>query len=142
MAEVLGSTLVVVDANIIVAALVKSDTNHERAVLYLEGLPKPLYVPILALSEIAHLLENRIGPHAEMKFVEAIINDEIRPVYFDDRWDDVGLLARTYLDSALGLVDASVVVTAASMGTRAIATDDDLFSRIVHVVDYVDVRKP
>jgi hypothetical protein len=91
----------------------------------LETSPGPLVVPALALAEVAHLVESRLGVRAEVGLIEdlasgAFIVDAPRP----SDWLRVAELVARYSDARLGMVDASIVVAAERLGMTRIATLD------------------
>lgn len=117
------SSLVVIDANVLVAAMVPSDSAHDDAAKYLETVAPPWYVPVMALAEAVHLIEKRVGHHAELAVLDLIADGEILPLNVD-RWGDICDVATKFSSSELGTVDASVVVAAEQIGTISIATMD------------------
>lgn len=117
------SSLVVIDANVLVAAMVPSDSAHEDATAYLDSVESPWYVPVMALAEVVHLVEKRVGHHAELKVLDLITEGEILPLNVD-HWEEIGIVANKYAKNKLGTVDASVVIAAEQIGTICIATMD------------------
>jgi predicted nucleic acid-binding protein len=85
----------------------------------------PLVVPELVVTEVAYLLADRIGPHAELQFGRSVARGEliVEPIRQED-WVRVVDLAERYLDLPLGLVDAAVVAVAERLGATTIATLD------------------
>ena len=85
----------------------------------------PLLVPELVVTEVAYLLNDRIGPHAELAFGQSIAASElvVEPV-LDTEWERVAELMEQYLDLPLGMVDASLVALAERHGATEIATLD------------------
>ena len=85
----------------------------------------PLIVPELVITEVAYLLETRLGADAEVRFLGDLAagNFTVDPVVPSD-WLRIAELVADYRDLPLGTVDASVVVAAERLGIVAIATLD------------------
>ncbi|NWL13333.1 hypothetical protein DM793_18875 [Paenarthrobacter nitroguajacolicus] len=134
-------TLVVVDANVLIAAYVAEDSRHEEAVNIIAKLGTPLLVPVLALAEVSYFIDRNVGPEAELDFIQAVVDKEISPVYFEDDWSRIYDLAERYVDRRLGASDAAVVVSAESLHTTRIASMDqrDLSGVQMSNGDYVDL---
>jgi len=84
------------------------------------------------LVEVCYLLNYRVGPHAEQRFVAAVASgvlpvEELAP---GDYARAASLMA-AYSDTPLGFVDASIVAMAERMGvTRILTTDRKHFSLV------------
>ena len=117
--------MLIVDAGPLYAAAARSDRNHRRSVELLSAAPRPILVSALVVAEVAHLLADRIGTHAEVAFSRSIADGElvVEPV-LDSEWGRVAELTEQYLDLPLGIVDASVVVLAERHGAEVVATLD------------------
>ncbi|MGC8472581.1 MAG: type II toxin-antitoxin system VapC family toxin [Acidimicrobiales bacterium] len=117
--------MLIVDAGPLYAAAARSDRNHRRSVELLSAAPRPILVPALVVTEVAYLLADRIGTHAEVAFSRSIADGElvVEPV-LDSEWARVAELTEQYLDLPLGIVDASVVVLAERHGAEVVATLD------------------
>jgi predicted nucleic acid-binding protein len=87
--------------------------------------PGPLIVPQLVVTEVAYLLESRLGVEAEVRFLGDLAagNFTTDPVPPGD-WLRIAELAAEYRDLPLGTVDASVVAVAERLGIVTIATLD------------------
>lgn len=122
---------VIVDTNIMVGLLIPNDNHHEECKAIFERLPKPVMVHVLTIAETAHFLEDRIGPEAEFRFLQQVRDgSEIIPYYHAEDWDDICGVAERYLTSALGTIDAAVVIAAERHGAT-IATMDNLMRTVV-----------
>lgn len=91
----------------------------------LEGHPGPLIVPQLVVTEVAYLLETRLGAEAEVRFLGDLaagdlIAEPVRPA----DWIRIAELVSAYRDLPLGTVDASVVATAERLRLVRLATLD------------------
>jgi predicted nucleic acid-binding protein len=98
--------MLIVDAGPLYAAAARRDRNHERSIV----------------TEVAYLLGDRIGPHAELAFARSLERGEllVEPV-LDSDWPRIAELNQ---EVPLGIVDASVVARAERRGLDAIATLD------------------
>jgi uncharacterized protein len=117
--------VLVVDAGVLYAAADRTDRNHEPCVQVLQAAPDPLIVPALVVTEVAYLLGDRLGAHAETRFARSLAGGEVlveAPTPAD--WVRVAELCETYGDLPLGIVDASVVAVAERLGASRIATLD------------------
>jgi predicted nucleic acid-binding protein len=117
--------MLLVDAGPLYAAAARRDRNHRRSVELLSGAPRPLLVPALVITEVAHLLGDRIGPHAELAFARSLQRGEllVEPV-LDSDWSRIAGLTDQYQDLPLGIVDASVIALAERRQLDTIATLD------------------
>lgn len=117
--------MLIVDAGPLYAAAAVRDRHHAACVELLLREPGPLLVPALVVTEVAYLLGDRIGAHAELAFSRAIAAGElvVEPVAEAD-WNRIAELTEQYLDLPLGLVDASIVALAERHGADRIATLD------------------
>ena len=117
--------MLLVDAGPLYAAAARRDRNHQRSVELLSSAPRPLLVPALVVTEVAYLLGDRIGPHAELAFARSLERGEllVEPV-LDSDWRRIAKLTEQYADLPLGIVDASVVALAERHRLDTIATLD------------------
>jgi uncharacterized protein len=85
----------------------------------------PLLVPILVVTEVAYLIETRLGPEAEVRFLGDIASGAFtsEPVAAAD-WLRIAELVWGYRDLPLGSVDASVVAAGERLGIEELATLD------------------
>lgn len=91
----------------------------------MESHPGPLIVPQLVVTEVAYLLETRLGAEAEIRFLGDLaagnlIAEPVRPA----DWIRIAELVGGYRDLPLGTVDASVVTTAERLGLVQLASLD------------------
>jgi predicted nucleic acid-binding protein len=120
-----AGAMLIVDAGPLLAAAATRDSHHRQAVELLSRASRPLVVPALVLAEVAYLLAQRIGPHAELAFARSVAAGElvVEPV-LDSEWERVAELTEQYLDLPLGMVDASLITLAERHGAETIATLD------------------
>ncbi|HET7711154.1 MAG TPA: PIN domain-containing protein [Thermoanaerobaculia bacterium] len=114
-----------VDSGPLYAYVDEDDRDHEVSLALLEEHPGPLVVPQLVVTEVAYLIETRLGWAAEVRFLGDLAcgNFITEPVLASD-WIRIADLVATYHDLPLGTVDASVVATAERLGLTAVATLD------------------
>ena len=91
----------------------------------LQSHPGPLLVPKLIVTEVAYLIETRLGWKAEVRFLGDLAsgNFATSPVLPAD-WMRIAELVARYRDLPLGTVDASVVALAERLDLDVIATLD------------------
>src|ERR687893_406584 len=79
--------MLIVDAGPLYAAAATRDRHHKNAVEMLTTAPRPLIVPALVVTEVAYLLADRIGPHAEVALARSLAAAELlgEPV-LDSDW--------------------------------------------------------
>lgn len=82
-------------------------------------------MPTLVVTEVAYLIETRLGVNAEVRFLGDLAAGQfsIEPVAASD-WLRIAELVSRYRDLPLGTVDASVVSAAERLGVTEIATLD------------------
>lgn len=91
----------------------------------LEAHPGPLIIPVLVITEVAHMLGARLGPEPEVRFLGDLAAGAftVESVAAAD-WLRIAELVARYRDLPLGTVDASVVAAAERLAIREIATID------------------
>lgn len=116
---------VLADTGAVYALIDRDDVWHDRVRSWWEGNREPVRLPVTILAEISWLLTTRIGPRAESAFVRAVANGELRvePLEEDDL-PRIADLVMTYLDTPIGLVDASLVAMAERLGALRLLTTD------------------
>lgn len=121
----MGSIALVVDAGPLYAYVDADDRHHDASLELLLTHPGPLVVPMLAVTEAAHLIGTRLGTDAEIRFLGDLAAGKLlaEPVAAGD-WLRIAELVGRYRDLPLGTVDASVVATAERLGATSIATLD------------------
>jgi predicted nucleic acid-binding protein len=113
----------VVDTGVIYALADRRDAWHARVRTYLREHAAALLAPVTILPEVAYLLRERIGSHAERAFVRSIANGElsVEPVQGADL-SRAKELMEMYVD--LGFVDTTVIAIAERLKVASIATTD------------------
>jgi predicted nucleic acid-binding protein len=82
-------------------------------------------VPILVITEVAHLLGTRLGVEAEVRFLGDLAAGNLIPEQVAPAdWLRIAELVARYHDLPLGTVDASVIAAAERLALTEIATLD------------------
>lgn len=91
----------------------------------LETHPGPLVLPTLVITEVAYLIDTRLGWQAEVRFLGDLAagNFAVEPLHASDPIRIAELIAE-YRDLPLGTVDASVIAVAERLGVIEVATLD------------------
>jgi predicted nucleic acid-binding protein len=84
-----------------------------------------LVVPHLVVTEVVYLLETRLGPEAEVRFLGDLAAGAfaVEAMHPGD-WLRIAELVARYRDLPLGTVDASIVAAAERLGVTEVATLD------------------
>ena len=92
----------------------------------------PLYLPSILLAELDDLLTTRLGPDAELDFLEGLSDgaDVLIHPTVEDLVRCRKLIVQ-YRDLSLGLADASVVATAERLGIPRLLTVDERHFRVI-----------
>ena len=103
----------------------EDDRDHEASLELLESHEGPLVVPQLVVTEVAYLLETRLGWHSEIRFLGDLVAGNLitEPVLPPD-WIRIAELVAAYHDLPLGTVDASVIAAAERLHISTVATLD------------------
>jgi hypothetical protein len=103
----------------------QDDRHHEACLDLLLAHEGPLIVPTLVVTEVAYLIETRLGPEAEVRFLGDLASGAFatEPVAPAD-WLRIAELVWEYRDLPLGTVDASVVTAAERLDVQEVATLD------------------
>lgn len=82
-------------------------------------------MPTLVVTEVAYLIETRLGSRAEVRFIADLAAGNLiaEPVAASD-WMRIAELVSQYRDLPLGTVDASVVAAGERLGSSQLATLD------------------
>ena len=114
---------VLVDTGILYALADADDRWHEPARRWLAATSDLVIVPVTVLPEVAYLLHTRLGPAAELAFVQSIAAGELDVEEL--RRPDLARCAdvmRKYPE--IGFADASIVAMAERLKIASIATTD------------------
>jgi len=90
-------------------------------------------VPSLVITEVAYLIDSRLGADAEVRFLGDLAAGAfaVEPVGPAD-WLRIAELVGRYRDLPLGTVDASVVAVGERLGITEVATVDRRHFSVVH----------
>lgn len=121
-----------IDTGVVVAAADVDEPRHEDCAQLLADHRGRIGTTAPALAETAWLLEDRLGPVAEARFLTLAATGTLTVVDLtvEDYRRCIELIS-TYSDLGLGIVDASLVTIAERLGHTRLAT---LNHRDFHVV--------
>jgi hypothetical protein len=117
--------IVVADTGPLYALVDASDAWHGRVVDWWERNTNRIVVPVTVLPELTYLLQTRIGPAAEVRFIRSLADGEfeVEPIEDDDIERAADIMS-AYLDLPLGFIDASIIAIAERNETRELLTTD------------------
>src|SRR5215470_2669634 len=117
--------VILVDTGPLYAVADKDDDWHLRTVRFFENSRDDFLIPVTVLPEATYLLEANLGPEAERKLVQSIVNGEmsVEELTIQDLRRTLELLRR-YEDAEIGFVDATVIAIAERLKIRRILTTD------------------
>lgn len=117
--------LITLDTSAVLTLIDATDPEHVAVVSSLTADRGPYLIPVGILSEIAHLVESRLGGRA----MDAVFADVEAGAYTLDCGEDdvprVRELARRYDNLPLGYADSAVIACAERNGGRVLALDKD-----------------
>jgi predicted nucleic acid-binding protein len=116
-------SIAILDAGPLFAAADARDMNHAACLQVLSRRDLDLVIPALVVTEVAQLIERRMGATAEATFLRGLAGFAIEPPAVEE-WPLIADLVERYADFPLGTVDASVAVLADRLGTDLIVTFD------------------
>ena len=113
--------MLLIDTGIFVAAADRDEPHHAASADVLRG--RDLVVAAPVIPETAWMIETRLGPDAEARFLALVTSDrfqiqDLRPVDYQRSIE----LIRQYADLGLGFVDASIIAIAERLNLTDIAT--------------------
>jgi uncharacterized protein len=112
-----------VDTGVLYALADRRDAWHARVRSYLQSRRDTLLAPVTILPEVAYLLRERIGAHAEHAFTQSIAKGEVAVEGLERRdFARAGQLMSDY--DWLGFVDATVIAAAERLKMSTLATTD------------------
>lgn len=111
------------DTGVLLSAADADEPRHSACAALLREHQHALLVPAPVVPETAWLLESRLGPAAEARFLRLITTGllEVVDLVATDYVRCVELIEQ-YADLGLGLVDASVIAIAETRGITTLAT--------------------
>ena len=123
---------VLVDTGVLVSAADTDEPRHAACAGLLREHQSELVVPAPVVPETAWLVESRLGPAAEVRFLRLVTAGALHVVDLSvaDYERCIDLIER-YADLGLGLVDASIVAIAELRGITILATLNNRDFRVV-----------
>jgi predicted nucleic acid-binding protein len=116
---------ILLDTSVLYANMDAGDRHHRASVELLHTHSGPFLVPQLEVTEVTYLAVTRIGPEAELRFLEDLASGAFTTVPVEPAdWIRVAELVWRYRDARLGTVDASAVAAAERLGITTVATLD------------------
>lgn len=115
----------IVDTSALLAFFDRSEPDHEATTRAMLDSDEPLVVSPYVLAELDYLVATRHGTDAELAVLAELAGGAWELPAFDAA--DLAVAHRVigqYVDQAIGLADASIVVLADRLGTHSIATLD------------------
>lgn len=114
---------VVVDTGVFVSAADTDEPRHDQCAELLDRHQDELVVPAPVVPETAWLIEARLGPSAEVRFLRLVTAGKLTVVDLTlPDYDRCVALIERYADLGLGMVDASIVTVAENLGVATLAT--------------------
>lgn len=115
----------IIDTGPLLAALDRSDPDHDACAALLLESDEDLVVPALVLAELDYWCHERLTAESWLSFLQDVLDGVytvMAPAHHD--LGRCAALQRQYADLALGVVDASVIALCERLGERKIATLD------------------
>lgn len=114
--------MIFVDTGVFVSAADRDEPRHGDCAALLRGRSE-LAVAEPVIAEAAWMIESRLGPTAEARFLRAVIQAPFTIIGLErhDYLRAISLI-ETYQDLGLGFVDASIVALAERTSATEIAT--------------------
>lgn len=114
---------VALDTGVALSAADTDEPRHDECAEVLRAHRGELVMAAPVLAETAWMIESRLGPAAEARFLRLVTDEELEVIdlTLDDYRRCVELI-ETYADLGLGLVDASVITIAERLGITTLAS--------------------
>lgn len=117
--------IALIDTGIVYALSDTDDAWHNRVKDFLDNNDDTLVLPSTVIPESCYLLNNYIGKKAEEKFINALMQGELRIEHFNrDDLKRIVELLKVYSDVNIGFVDASIITIAERLKVSRILTTD------------------
>src|SRR5262249_15335267 len=111
------------DTSAILAALRRSDRDHDRVLRAVRDQRGPLIVPAAILAEVSYFLERDFRPSPLELYVDDLVEGNYALDCGDSDLPRMRALIHRYRDLPLGLADAAVIACAERNGGKVIALD-------------------
>ena len=116
---------IVADSGPIFAGYDRSDPDHDRVRAILLTLREPVIAPLPVVIEVALLLQRRLGPAHEARFLRACGSREIEiEMLTDSDFSRAAEIVEQYADARVAFIDASVVAIAERLNIARVLTLD------------------
>lgn len=122
---------VLIDTGVFVSAADTDEPHHSECSGVLTSRRGELATTAPVVAETAWLIEDRLGPAAEARFLTLIINDLLVVDLAKTDYQRCIELIDTYADMGLGLVDASLIAIAERLTVTTVATLNHRDFRVV-----------
>jgi predicted nucleic acid-binding protein len=118
--------MILVDTGFFLALANRRDANHARAKQALAKVRGPMHTTWPVLTETCHLLADRLGVDAELKFVSAVALGSFELFALERaHLPRVEALMKKYRSLPMDLADASLVLLAEESGCGDIVSTDE-----------------
>jgi len=117
--------MVIADTGFWLALANRKDNFHERAKSVLSELQEPLITTWPIVTETCHLLLNRMGSFAQVRFIKGLVTQSFH--VFDipeSSHSRIIKLMERYQDLPMDFADASLVILAEHLGDGRIVSTD------------------
>ena len=119
------------DTSYLYALINKSDLSHKKVLSSLASVNGAVYLPTVAVTEVAYLIGRDIGSPAVADFLDALVTGDF--VLVEPESEDLQRAAsiiRKYHDAHIDLVDAVLAATAERLNITHILTLDQRHFRL------------
>ena len=113
--------MIVADTSALLAFLNQKDQHYKAVNQAFLGEPI-IIVPVAVLSELAYMVESRLGPYSMANFLDNCQNGKFSLEWRETDLPRIQELMRQYADLPLGFADAAVITLAENIG-RVATTD-------------------
>ena len=122
--------MLIIDTGFWLALANPKDTYHSIAVNYLNKIDEPLITTDSVITETCYLLLNRIGNHAQQRFMQNYANGVFKAFHLEAHHAAyIATLMEKYADLPMDLADGSLIVLAEHLGHgRILSTDQRDFN--------------
>lgn len=118
--------MIIADTGFWLALLNKGDRHHQAAAAALKTLNEPLISTWPVLTETCHLLNSRLGSHAQQRFITSLEQGICQLFELGEQHlSRISQLTENHQDLPMDLADASLVVLAEQLGDGRILSTDN-----------------
>ena len=115
--------MLIADTSALFAFLNRRDQHNQAVVELFLAETSSIVVPVAVLSELAWMVETRVGHDAMAAFLDDCQNGGFQLVWQETDIPRTQELMRRYADLPLGFADASVIALAEGGSCRVVTTD-------------------